>query len=204
MGKAKKKARSRASSDYRVDPKRRAPTAFQIAGLVEVIRHGTHFAVACKAVGIHFDTFQDWLDLARKGHPEYQEFGEAIDKAEAESEALAVRLVREAAEKGLKRTRQETRQGPDGVETVEVEEFVPDWRAAGWLLEHRFGERFAALRKLQHGGALTHRQVVVLHEGDPSLERDDWDAVGKGPTDGERDVETQADAEAEAGGEGGD
>lgn len=188
-------------SNARANPRISTPTPMQVAMLAKVIATGNHFSTACKAAGVSWDQFQGWLENGRKGRPELAKFIEAIDKAEAASEVLGCELVMEAAQKGLKRTRTETRPNEHGeLQTIEVEEYVPDWRAAAWLLEHRFGERFAALRKLQHGGGLTHRQVVVLHEGDPSLERDDWDAIG------ERQQEnhgTEADAEAEAGGPGG-
>lgn len=159
-----------------------------MAVLEKVIAAGNHFSTACKAARISWDTFYNWRDRGLRGDPTLREFIERIDAAEAESEILALSIVTGAAE-GLevqKVTTKIRQDGtPEGGAIMEVTRHK-EWRAATWLLEHRHAERYAAMRKVQQSGAITHRQVVVMHDGD-DLELEEWSDDGTAEERGDED-----------------
>lgn len=153
------------------DDARRYPTPLQTRVLEGVIAAGNHFTTACKVAGVTWDTFQGWRERGSRGDPNLRAFVEMMDRAEVAAEQRALAIVMACAEQETVTTRKRV-QLPDG--KIGNEELIisdnPDrYRAAAWVLEHRFSERYARMRKLQHSGALTHRQVVILHEDDPSL-----------------------------------
>lgn len=104
-------------------PRRTKLTKQLIAEFAEVLEAGNYFSVACAATGIHEATGYEWLADGRKeleGPRSKQtlkaEFTEAVEKASAAAERLAVGLV--------------IRAGFD------------DWRAAMTFLERRFSDRW--------------------------------------------------------------
>lgn len=159
------------------------PSETEFAVLEGYITAGNHLVTACKAAGVSWDRFHRWREAAIKGDPILRPFLDMIERAEAAAEMRALALITEAAE-GTKVTRTKTATTSTGktygeTETIEQK----DWRAAAFVLEHRFQERYARMRKLQHSGVLTHRQVIVLHDGDPSLELDEWNEDTEAPED---------------------
>jgi transposase len=107
--------------------------------LCKMLQQGSFRNRAAVACGIGESTFYRWLELStertvngktRRARPEYVEFREAIEEAEAVAEQFLVTTIRTAA--------YAVKQGEDGV-VVQVK----DWRAAAYLLERKFRERWA-------------------------------------------------------------
>jgi len=161
------------------------PNPTEFAVLEGYISAGNHLTTACKAAGVSWDRFHRWREAAIKGDPVLRPFLDMIERAEAAAEMRALAIITEAAE-GTPVTRKKTATTTTGKTYSETETIEQkDWRAAAFVLEHRFQERYARMRKLQHSGVLTHRQVIVLHDNDPSLELDEWDEETEAPEDAE-------------------
>lgn len=90
------------------------------ARLVAGIRHGLTHKTACAATGVAPRTFQTWIARGRlpgKANARHRHLVEAVERARAAREAdLAARLLL-AAQRG-------------------------SWRAAAWLLERQYPERW--------------------------------------------------------------
>lgn len=92
------------------------------ARLVNLLNLGNYLEVALAAAGVARSTFYGWIE---RGDPEcdavgdasFREFRECIEKARAEGEARNVTLVAAAA--------------------------AVDWKAAAWMLERQFPDRWA-------------------------------------------------------------
>lgn len=59
--------------------------------IVELLKEGGNRTDVVKIVGIHYDTFMEWMKRT--------EFSEAIKKAEAEGKQEHIRVIKKAAEK---------------------------------------------------------------------------------------------------------
>jgi hypothetical protein len=90
------------------------------------IRAGNYAKIAAGMAGISEATYYSWLDQAKEpdAEPEFLEFLESVERAEAEAEIGAVARIRQAADNGT-------------------------WQAAGWLLERKHGERWGRNDKLR-------------------------------------------------------
>jgi len=90
------------------------------------IRAGNYAKVAAAMAGVSETTYYKWLDLSNKPNAkkEYKEFRESIEQAEAEAEVAAIARIRQAADNG-------------------------DWKAAGWYLERKHGERWGRNDKIR-------------------------------------------------------
>jgi hypothetical protein len=90
------------------------------------IRAGNYAKVAAAMAGIGETTYYKWLEMAElpNAKKEYKEFRESIERAEAEAEVVAIARIRQAADNG-------------------------DWKAAGWYLERKHGERWGRNDKLR-------------------------------------------------------
>lgn len=90
------------------------------------IRAGNYAKVAAAMAGISETTYYKWLEMAElpNAKKEYKEFRESIERAEAEAEVVAIARIRQAADNG-------------------------DWKAAGWYLERKHGERWGRNDKLR-------------------------------------------------------
>lgn len=91
---------------------------------MKLIRYGNFVEIACDYVGIHVDTYYDWMRRAREGGPRnrpYVDFSEAVKKAEATAEAECVARIRLAGQKG-------------------------NLRADTWYLERRYPHRWGTRR----------------------------------------------------------
>jgi transposase len=92
------------------------------ARLVALLRAGNYIEVAVATVGLGRRTFYDWLErgeptgTAAKDKP-FRDFREQVELAKAEGEARNVAIVAKAA--------------------------AEDWKAAAWMLERQFPERWA-------------------------------------------------------------
>ncbi len=58
--------------------------------ICQIIRSGNYRVTACQAVGIHPDTFNDWM---KKKRQPYLRFSEAVRAAEADCERVLVQIV---------------------------------------------------------------------------------------------------------------
>ena len=62
------------------------------AELVSIIEAGNYRSVACRAVGLHPDTFRKWMQKSRQP---YVGFRRAVEAAEARGEVEVVELIRQ-------------------------------------------------------------------------------------------------------------
>jgi len=87
--------------------------------LITALRSGNYRRVSCKYAGIHYNTLLAWLAKAEEpdAPPEYLEFSDAVEKAEAEAEIHDIALIRQAATGG-------------------------QWQAAAWIRERKNPERW--------------------------------------------------------------
>jgi hypothetical protein len=94
--------------------------------IVLAINAGNYAKVAAQMAGIGETTYYRWLELSEKpnARKEYREFRESIERAEAEAEVIALTRVRQAADNG-------------------------DWKAAGWFLERKHGDRWGRNDKIR-------------------------------------------------------
>lgn len=73
--------------------------------IVQMIRAGNYFSVACRAAGVSISAATDWMMTGETGgplkpRPIYRRFAEAVREAEAAAEAHAVLIVRKAINEG--------------------------------------------------------------------------------------------------------
>ena len=80
--------------------------------LIEGIRLGMTNKLAAQYAGISEQCFYQWRDKAKAGSPEHLELFEHLKRAEAQSAAHALAVIKKAAQEGT-------------------------WSAAAWLLERR-------------------------------------------------------------------
>ena len=104
--------------------------------IVLAVRKGNYVETAAEAVGITATTFYRWMergeaDVENDVQSVFSEFCEAIKRAKAESEAIDLDLIADAAGKG-------------------------NWQAAAWRLERRFPTKWGKQEKLQleHSGKI--------------------------------------------------
>lgn len=87
--------------------------------IVEMVRLGVPPMIASEAHGVQQSDFVEWMRKGQvngRGHRNFAQFYEAILKAEAECESALVGRILVAA--------------------------ATDWKAAAWLAERRFPERY--------------------------------------------------------------
>lgn len=106
--------------------------------ICEIVRNGNFLEAACSDVGINSRTVRTWKRLGREGHEPYASFLAALGRAEAASENLYVLAIRRAA--------------------------LTDWKAAAWLLEHRFNERWGYRAQITHTVEEEFRGLVDVIE----------------------------------------
>jgi hypothetical protein len=111
--------------------------------ILAALRGGNYREVACRYAGVSYQTFRNWLKMGEdpSSPPEYQEFLEAVEKAEADAEVADIALIRKAAQEG-------------------------SWTAAAWMRERKNPERWgrkdrAAVELTGAGGGPV--DVRVLH-----------------------------------------
>jgi hypothetical protein len=104
--------------------------------IVLSVRKGNYVETAAEAVGITATTFYRWMergeaDVENDVKSVFSEFCEAIKRAKAESEAIDLDHIADAAGKG-------------------------NWQAAAWRLERRFPTKWGKQDKLQleHSGKI--------------------------------------------------
>ena len=88
--------------------------------ILKLLRLGNYIYVACKAAGIHKDTFYEWMKRGRSSKAEDERFATfaiEVDAALGEAEARDVQTILMASQQ--------------------------TWQAAAWRLERRFPERWS-------------------------------------------------------------
>lgn len=90
--------------------------------IVKALHLGAYVETACAAVGIHKDTYYDWLAKAERGSKQHKEFSDAVQKAQAQAE---LRLL------------------------ADIEQNGDQWQRQAWKLERRFNERWGRKDKLE-------------------------------------------------------
>ena len=69
--------------------------------IVDAILHGCTYADAAGAAGVHYDTFNNWMQAGAKAKSgQYFEFFEAVSTANAECAKNFTRIIQVAAAKG--------------------------------------------------------------------------------------------------------
>ena len=118
------------------------------AEIVELIKVGNYVETACGVVGIGKTTFYEWMKKANASvrFNRYVRFRNAVEKAQAWSEARDMAIISKASEKY--------------------------WQAAAWKLERKFPEKFGRQKlEMEHTGKInaniTHIEAmdrVVIKE----------------------------------------
>jgi hypothetical protein len=108
--------------------------------IVEVLRAGGYRETAASVAGISRETLRTWLDRGdparkRKEDAPYREFREQVEAAQAQGEVRNVALIATAAAK--------------------------DWKAAAWMLERQYPDRWAGPRgRALRGTSLTDEPTL--------------------------------------------
>lgn len=88
--------------------------------LCEALRKGHYRETACALVGIHKDTFYEWIKKSeneeRPDYEIYADFADAVKKAEAEAEDKALKVITDAT--------------------------PLNWQAGAWYLERKYPDRY--------------------------------------------------------------
>lgn len=121
--------------------------------IIQALKDGNYFAVACKLAGISPQTGHEWIargrgtDKTRKSSKTFADFANAVKNAEAAAEDKAVRKIVAA-----------------GTET---------WQAAAWYLERKFPDRWARRERPSPDldfGKMSDEQLERIAEGeDPAV-----------------------------------
>lgn len=91
--------------------------------ICESLENGNYIETTCLSVGINQSTFYDWLNRGeQENNSLYTEFSKAVTRSQAKAEEKLLKLVLDSAPK--------------------------DWRAAVWILERRFSERWANTQRV--------------------------------------------------------
>lgn len=91
-------------------------TAVTQQAIVQALRAGNYLETAAAYAGVSKQSIYTWIKRGQKGEPKYQEFLDAIEKAQADSETRDVAIIAKAAE--------------------------TQWQASAWRLERKFPERW--------------------------------------------------------------
>lgn len=116
--------------------------------LIALLQQGHTIEIACNAIGLHKATYHRWMEKGESQQPgqQYRDFRDQVTASRAVCEVMLLDTLQKAA-----RT---------------------DWRAAQWLLERLFGDRYADKTKflMEHRGKINghvtheheHKQIVVI------------------------------------------
>ena len=104
----------------------------EIVGYIEA---GNYIEVACGAVGIHKDTYYEWIKKGNAGKQPYADFADAIKKATDKAEIRNVVVIQKAAQE--------------------------NWQASAWYLERKHPDRWGKKEtiKQEHSGTLEVKSI---------------------------------------------
>ena len=135
-------------------------TSARQARIVEAIKEGQWLDTAARIGGISPSTFFAWMQKGEQASSgAFRAFFETVEEAKCHAEALAVGLIEQAA-RGLPYKTIRTVTGEDGSVTT-TEGVTQDWRAAAWLLERRYPDRYSPRQKLEHSGEINCGVLAV-------------------------------------------
>lgn len=116
--------------------------------LAEIIAAGNYYVTACRAVGVSYGNFREWM---KRGEAEedgkYRNFYDAMTRAEAEAEARAVALWQKA--------------------------MPEDWRSVQMYLERRYPDRWGKQEKLKADVQATVSWVDIVKQAQASDHADE-------------------------------
>jgi hypothetical protein len=99
------------------------------ADIVERLGNGEFREQAAAAAGIDSSTFRRWMLRAEEGEEPYAQFAHDVAVADAKAEGASVSVIKHAQ--------------------YGVGEEPGDWKAAAWLLEHKFPKRWGLRLKVE-------------------------------------------------------
>lgn len=113
--------------------------------IVDSVRNGNYFSVACEANGVPESTGRNWLQKGRQPDAEkvYALFALDIKKAEADAEEIAVQLIKQAAEGRVVKRTKITRENGKITKAEQSEDVVSEWTAAAWYLERKHWQKWS-------------------------------------------------------------
>jgi predicted DNA-binding transcriptional regulator AlpA len=131
---------------------------------LDAYRLGLPIEQAAQFAGISEAIVYEWIargenrhPAGRKPTPETRAFVEDMAHARAEQHLLDVTIIESAARGGAEIERRTIRRTSGEVEVV-VRRSNPDWRAAAWLLVHRYRSLYADPQRVEvtgaHGGPI--------------------------------------------------
>jgi transposase len=121
--------------------------------IVNAVRGGNGRETSARVAGISEATLYGWLDRGRREKSgQFNEFYEAVQKAEAEAEVEAVLRIRQASIGGQvvsRKTTTRTNRAGETVTRVDETYSRPEWQAAAWLLERKYPGRWGRRERLE-------------------------------------------------------
>jgi len=157
--------------------------------IIAAIRAGNYLETAAASAGIQKETFYDWLRKGarhKKGDKSteaFKSFSDAVMKAMAESEAVAIAAIHQAGmPRDVTKTRTVRKQVIENGKPVYDENGRPiyttetitevarehDWRALAWRLERRFSKRWGRREFLE--ATVTEKPVDEMSDAEIDAE----------------------------------
>lgn len=143
--------------------------------VVRLLKKGATIADTCNYVGIHVDTYFEWLKRGEADESPFSEFSEAVTRAQAAAHIKAVEAIKTALDplttnSTTTETYTETRISPFGKEfeykEVKKRENItvapPDWRAAVEYLKRRDPKHWSESVKLELSNPALLKELLDL------------------------------------------
>jgi hypothetical protein len=109
--------------------------------ICENLRLGLPYNLVCKAAGIHYDTFNEYLKSGRAGEDQiFVDFLEKVEAAEMECTQEAMRTIKANS--------------------------TMSWQCASWYLQHRHPQEFGSYNKVDLDNKHSGQVKIVLREED--------------------------------------
>lgn len=121
----------------------RMPTVIQrrpevVNELLTALKSGVYLSTACEYAGVNYNTVNTWIRKGRQLVTRYEI--ETWDTTPAEDTLMELALEIDKAQAGVEIA---------GIATIKKAQNT-DWRAAAWLLEHRFPSRWSERKEIHH------------------------------------------------------
>ena len=114
--------------------------------LFQAILAGNNIITACLYAGIGKTTYYEWMEKGENGDPVYIGFAEAMRDALAQCEMkLVMAIDKHAVGRAAQFDKENVRLIQDGI--------PPDWKAAAWMLERKFPDRWGKRDQVKVFGA---------------------------------------------------